>query len=117
MTDFTYGMRHSQWMCLRYDSFLLVVAMVAEAPCQRMLADLFTFVSWRVHEISSVCAEQTANSVALQISRRYRYRPPCPLRLLLQVSCAAGNSTHTNMDSHRNRQGLMEVVKTTQTMH
>lgn len=60
----------------------LVIALVAQASCQcSVVTDLFTFVGWQEHEISSGCtaAGQPANSMALQVPRCSRYtlsRPP-----------------------------------------
>lgn len=59
----------------------LVIALVAQARCQRLVvADLFTFVGWQEHEISSGCtaAGRPANSMALQVFCCSRYRLPRP---------------------------------------
>lgn len=47
----------------------LLFVLVAQARCQLIAVDLFTFVSWQEHEISSVCAAAAppANSTALQV--------------------------------------------------
>lgn len=83
-------------------------------PMPVLVEDLFTFVGWQEHEISSGCtvAARPANSMALQVSCCSRYRLPCPLLpacrpLVLRV-------TPANKLSHRNWQGFIEVLETTQ---
>lgn len=75
----------------------LVIALVAQARCQRLVvADLFTFVGWQEHEISSGCtaAGRPANSMALQVFCCSRYRLPRPRPPpLLWITCAEGNPT------------------------
>ncbi len=94
---------------------LLVIVLVAQASCQRsVVADLFTFVGWQEHEISSGCtaAGRPANSTALQVSRCSRYRLPRPPAPLLQVTCAEGNPAQTNIHSQRHWQGFIEAMET-----
>lgn len=81
---FTVHLHFSRWMrvCVCVMWFIpLVIALVAQARCQRLVvADLFTFVGWQEHEISSGCtaAGRPANSMALQVFCCSRYRLPRP---------------------------------------
>lgn len=101
--------QQSEWIqvCVLYDVIdSLTVALVAQARCQLIAADLFTFVSWQEHEISSVCAAaaRAANSAALQVflllplqAALSSYRPP-----------AEGRTLHKQTQAHR--QWCIEVL-------
>lgn len=63
----------------------LVLALVAQDCCQLpVVTDLFTFVDWQEHEISSGCtaAGRPANNTALQVPHCSRYGPHPPLTVL-----------------------------------
>lgn len=85
----------------------LLFALVAQARCQLIAADLFTFVSWQEHEISSVCAAaaRPANSAALQVF------PLLPLQAALS-SCrppAEGRTLYKQTQAHR--QWCIEILE------
>lgn len=74
-------------------------------PVPALVADLFAFVGWQEHEISSGCtvAGRPANSMALQVSCCSCYRLPCPLLpfcrpLVLRATPCKQTCTHTETD-------------------
>lgn len=75
----TYCILAAELVCDMIHSFSFSAG--GPGPMPVLVEDLFTFVGWQEHEISSGCtvAARPANSMALQVFGCSRYRLPCPL--------------------------------------
>lgn len=75
----TYCILAAELVCDMIHSFSFSAG--GPGPMPVLVEDLFTFVGWQEHEISSGCtvAARPANSMALQVFCCSRYRLPCPL--------------------------------------